>query len=232
MKSLIFYIFIILCVPTYANDAYFQICVRNSKTANQAARELDFIKLATDKIRVKNECLDILTTPDREKLYLKFVRAQFKSARIRNGQGNYKDRAKCPLKITEIYNAKLERNNVGINLPAARINANQTQGKRDQRKQSTLILLEGHPGSIEYRGQRIDLVCHKLGRNFEIKFTSTALDFKLDTTRRLAKGEEIELGSILKESNGENNQKDISPSANIGNQKVLENYKLFLKVDE
>lgn len=200
-------IFLILLVTlnSYANDELNTYCFSSASELSKARKEINFLVLEIDKFNFKSNCMDIFTSTKRSNLFETFIKRNFPSVSITSSLSS---RRSCNFKITEFTKQNENEINVGLTNRSALLNKKDT--KTQLSKTSSMQILEDSESKIVYQDQELKIKCSIRGENYIIELSSHSEKLSFSTTRTLAKGQKIEIGSIIKAAQGEDNTKSLS----------------------
>ena len=217
-----------LLVPAYANEPeYVQMCFNGQNTAAKAYKEISFLKAKSDKLNLVNECIDLYVAKNRVELFIKFTRMKFPYVKVLELSSKISNR-QCEFEVREEMEANFVRSNIGIK-PRNGVNLREKKAKNISSKISKMVLTEGLPGSINYKGHKILITCAVKRNGIEIKFTYTSKEFSINSARYINRNQEIELGSFNENTDDTQNTKSIGNGIGATSMKKDKAYKLYIK---
>ena len=196
---------LLITLNSFANDELNTFCFNSASELSRARKEIDFLVLDIDKINLKSNCMDIFTNTKRSNLFVKFIKRSFPSVSITSSLSS---RRSCDLKITEFTKQNENEINMGVTNRSALLNKKETKSQLS--KTSSMQILEDSVSKIIYQNQELNIKCNIRGESYIIEISSHSDKLSSSTTRTLAKGQKVEIGSIVKAAQGQDDSKSLS----------------------
>lgn len=229
VKSSLFLIF--LSLNSFAQDDLVSFCFEKKVSLSEAAKNLDFLLLPTEKIALRpgDHCLDVLTSPHRTKLLEKFLSKRYNII-SETGVSGPSEIEHCRIDFKTLSNKKIETNNASLGKVT---NLGTSEQSRTEVSSAQLLLASGKQGSIEVYGRSLDIECKKGASGFyQLAFffrDQAGNSARSEITVR--ESELVNVGSIVKELDEKNKTLGL-PTSNVSETKGYENINYELKIEK
>tara|TARA_R110000868_G_scaffold86182_2_gene241715 strand:+ start:2880 stop:3458 length:579 start_codon:yes stop_codon:yes gene_type:complete len=154
---------------------------------------------------LKGHCLVINADSNKEPLISAFLQKK-----VGIFKKSFAPRSECDITVTEIEVINSDTNNIRIG-NKSRVRAGEEQSQNTTK--SNMKVLENKWAMIEMNDSRVDIKCQKRGDFFELDVRVGSEGSFLSNSVQVSAGQEIDLGSIVKEINEKN--KELSTTTGI-----------------
>lgn len=192
-------LFIFLSLTSYASEDLVTYCFERSTNLSEAQKNLDFLLLPKEKIfpRPEQNCLDVLTSPDRSKLLEKFLSKRYTlisdegpGGKLENIQ---KEQCQLELKTTRIKTVNTRDFRAGRSN-----NASVGSASAQEVSNSQLLLGSGRPGTLELNGRSLYIECRKTQTGlYQLIFSyNEAWRAKVSSEVTVSRGQAVQIAQI------------------------------------
>jgi hypothetical protein len=189
---------------------YLRICMPNPTYGMMAYEKMQYLVARVDKVDLDGKCIDIYTPERRKFIFKKFFRVKYNRLFTIEGDTQRSVASsirQCQFKVTRMGKENINSRNLEI---SRRSRFQDSIKKGSSKTVSSLIVGDGMEGTIQVDGERVTLGCRVLNTGYNVTIrlesiqredntlTSDSTTLGLSTTRFLSKGQQVELGSVVK----------------------------------
>lgn len=203
----LYFFFLFFTSGAFAQTDINSFCFEDSVNLKSVENSITFLLLPADTINLREEdhCIDIVASVDRGKLFEKFLAGRYNLRRA-NREMTTSGPAEiqtCQLALRTTVKQKSENQ-------TAKVGEKNSLSKSEKMLTSTssmeLVLSLGVPGEMEAGNEKLKVICRLIGSskiNLQFSFADKAKG-GLTSEFSLAKGEWLNVGSVIKDLNEKN----------------------------
>lgn len=247
-------LFVFLANPLFAQDLQVETyCFSSTSESLKAQSSAKYLMTSQDKIEDKNECFSLFTSSTRRELIQKYLLQNYPNMKVSFSSEERSASETCHIRVEKIKNSNTQRSTFSLK------NAPGVQNSTSQGKETSQIkVLSGAPFELRVDQQKIEGKCRYINANqFEITFSmkfiprplippvpegvtvviqnppqpETQTGTNLSTTIQLAKGQRVEMGSIVKDLNDKAQSASLAPEFKYEKTEGVQEEKIYLALD-
>lgn len=205
VSSLFLCLFISLfCSGAIAQSDINSYCFESDVALTSVERSVNFLLLPKDTVYLREEdhCIDIVTSPDRGKLFEKFLSGRYNLRREAN-PASFAEIETCQLVLKTTVKQKKESQTVKA---GDKNTLSKSEDTMSSKSTIEMALGAGVPGEMTAGPERLKVTCRFFGggkANLQFAFADKEKG-GIATDITIAKGEWLNIGSILKDLNEKN----------------------------
>lgn len=195
-----FYILIVLLIKqlAFSGEVSISACSNSKKNLRKTYNNALFLKVNTDRVTLNNNCVDIFTSSQKEKLFTKFLKSKLPNLKITSTSDQQTLRS-CHLTLTkEYYDQELLK---GAKNLKAKVFFQDYQRLQKKSEQTKISILDGTKSFIKVDDEKLYLKCELRKRFMNIFVSAESKKFHVKSNFHLYKGKKIEIGSYQKNEN-------------------------------
>lgn len=206
-SNLFFFIALFLAsFEALASTSFNSFCFENSVDLKDVQRSIGFLLLPRDVVELRNadHCIDISVSPDRVKLFEKYLSGRYNlKAEVgasTNSGTEVLENTSCKLNLKTTTQNKLKANTFKFGEKKV---LNTTESSSSNVTQMEMLLGAGLPGEIEAGTARLKVICSLINEdnaNLVFSFIDKTKT-SVSTEVRVRKGEWLNIASVVKDLN-------------------------------
>lgn len=201
-KTLTAVVFLLQAAVASAQTDLNSFCFEDQVRLGQVQQSISFLLLPKDTVNLREEdrCIDIVTSPDRGKLFEKFLAGRYN---LRRDRGAVAELEHCKLNMKTTVTQKSDTDSLKVGERNAVKASEQTSVSTSQME---FVFSQGISGELEAGSERLKVLCRLIGTD------KASLQFQFyDKTKGgvssefvVKRGEWLNIGSVVKDLNEKN----------------------------
>jgi hypothetical protein len=222
----LFLFFLISLNYSFAQESYISYCFKTDARAQAVIKDVEFIKLPQDRIRLNRKCIEIFSSGNRTEFLGKYITQKFKDAQQSMSIGSQATPQTCRLEMTKVYQSQVNQQDINV---SKNPKLAKTVSQKQQTQSQFIALQSGRKGVLQADGSFIYVTCTKKNKAYQISFSGSDSEQSYLGSVTLSLGQKTEVASFFKKAQESRKTNSLNKVAREEDNSASAN-KIFIRV--